>query len=178
VPGVPLGEANQKAHDVGMNKVERLKPHAGYDQDFALWSAEQAELIRAGRFDAIDRENIAEEIESLGRSDRREIARRLGVLLEHLLKWQYQPSKRKPGWRSTIREQRGQIVGLVKESPSLKGFPGKVLSQEYEFARERASDVTGLPLKGFPQTCTYELHDILDPEFFPGESWQRNEDEE
>lgn len=161
-----------------MNKIERLKSHAGYDQDFALWSTEQAALIRAGRFDAIDRENIAEEIESLGRSDRREIARRLGVLIEHLLKWEYQPSKRKPGWASTIREQRAQILSLVKESPSLKGHPAKVLPQEYEFARARASDATGLPLKLFPSTCNHDLHDIMDLEFFPGEPWQRDEDDE
>lgn len=161
-----------------MNKIERLRPRAGYDQDFALWSAEQAELIRSGRFDAMDRDNIAEEIESLGRSDRREIATRLGVLLEHLLKWEHQPSKRKPGWRSTIREQRARILGLLEESPSLKGLPEKVLSQEYEFARARAADATSLPLKGFPLTCRYDLHAILDREFFPGEPWQRGEDEE
>lgn len=161
-----------------MNKIERLKSHAGYDQDFALWSTEQAALIRAGRFDAIDRENIAEEIESLGRSDRREIARRLGVLLEHLLKWEYQPSKRKPGWASTISEQRSQILGLVKESPSLKGHPANVLSQEYEFARHRAADVTGLPLKLFPATGIHSLEDILNFEFLPGEPWQRDENDE
>src|SRR3954462_15812330 len=94
-----------------------------YERDFHAWTQEQAERLRARAHNDIDWANVAEEVESLGRSDRREISRRLGVLLVHLLKWQFQPSNRKTGWLSTIREQRHRIKGLIDESPSLKTYP-------------------------------------------------------
>lgn len=150
-----------------MNKVERPKPPAGYDQDFARWSAEQAALLRGGRFELVDLENVAEEIESLGRSDRREIASRLKVLIAHLLKWQFQPAQRKPGWRSTIREQRRGILTLIDESPSLKHYPSEVAAREYEFARQDAADETGLALDVFPSEMHYAMNDVLDPDFLP-----------
>lgn len=150
-----------------MNKIERLRPRAGYEQDFALWSAEQAALIRAGRFDAMDRENIAEEIESLARSDRREIESRLKVLLAHLLKWQAQPEQRKEGWKLTIVEQRRRIGKLIQESPSLKSYPGSVLAEEYEFARNDAASETGLDLEMFPVACPFTAEQALDRAFWP-----------
>jgi ribosomal protein L29 len=150
-----------------MNKVERPKPPAGYDQDFARWSAEQAALLRGGRFEFVDLENVAEEIESLGRSDRREIASRLKVLLAHLLKWRFQPAQRKPGWRSTIREQRHRILALIDESPSLAYYPAEVAAKEYDFARDQAADETGLALDAFPSEMPYAMSDVLDPDFLP-----------
>ena len=77
-----------------------------YEKDFYAWTVEQARLLRSGELSAVDIENIAEEIESMGRSDRREIKSRLIVLLSHLLKWQMQPQMRSAGWSATIREQR------------------------------------------------------------------------
>jgi hypothetical protein len=73
-------------HNQAMNKIERPNSLAGYEQDFARWSAEQAALLREGGFEFVDLENVAEEIESLGRSDRKEIRNRQEVLLRHLLK--------------------------------------------------------------------------------------------
>src|SRR5579872_4889345 len=119
-----------------MNKID-LKHRAAYEKDFALWSAEQGELIRAGKLDKVDLENVAEEIESLGRSDKREISSRLKVLLLHLLKWHFQPKQRdgNGSWQGTIREQRTRIALLLEESPSLRRQPALVLEREYRAAR-------------------------------------------
>lgn len=155
-------------HIKRMNKVERPAPLAGYEEDFARWSAEQAALLRAGRFDAVDLENVAEEIESLGRSDRREIRNRQEVLLRHLLKWEFQPDKRKAGWRSTILEQRRQIKLLIEESPSLQAYPVSQLAWCYGLARSKAADEAGLPESMFPEECPYEARQILDEAFLPG----------
>lgn len=156
-----------------MNKVERLKPLAGYDEDFARWSSEQAMLIRAGRFDEVDLENVAEEIESLARSDRKEIRTRQEVLLRHLLKCEFQPNKRKEGWRTTIVEQREQIKLLLEESPSLKSFPASQIDWCYRLARLKAAGETGLPEDSFPRECPYTAAQVLDEDFLPGLPWVR-----
>ena len=106
-----------------MNKIDPNRL-AVYDEDFALWSAEQAALIRAGKLDRIDLENVAEEIESLGKSDKRQIRSRLQVLMLHLLKWERQPAERSRSWASSIRDQRRAIVDLIDDSPSLRPYPG------------------------------------------------------
>lgn len=150
-----------------MNKIE-LQQLASFDEDFALWSSEQAALIRAGRFDRVDLENVAEEIESLGRRDKREIRSRLEVLLSHLLKWEKQPEKRCRSWASSIRDQRGKIHRILRESPSLKSYPATVFAEEYPAAREKASDETTIFLHLFPETCPYTIEQILDTDFLPG----------
>lgn len=151
-----------------MNKVD-LKKLAGYEEDFALWSAEQAALLRAGKFDRVDVENVAEEIESLGRSQESEIESRLEVLMMHLLKWERQPEHRSRSWASTIRDQRRKIQRLLDDSPSLKPFPGEVFAEEYPQAREKASEETTIYLELFPITCPYTIEQILDPGFLPGD---------
>jgi hypothetical protein len=150
-----------------MNRID-LKKLAGYDEDFALWSAEQAALLRAGKFDRVDVENVAEEIESLGRSDKHQIRSRLEVLMMHLLKWERQPELRSRSWASTIRDQRRKIQRLLDDSPSLKSFPGEVFAEEYPRARERASEETTIYLELFPEPCPYTVEQILDPDFLPG----------
>ncbi len=150
-----------------MNKVERVRQRASYDSDFARWSTEQSALIRQGRFDELDRANVAEEIESLGRSERREIENRLKVLLLHLLKWRFQTQRQKGGWRTTIREQRVQIAKVVRDSPSLRSHPAEVLGEEYRTARADAADETGLPEATFPADCPFSIEQILDPDFLP-----------
>lgn len=156
-----------------MNKIQIQRPHKStpYEVDYAQWCVEQGALLREGRLADVDRENLAEEIESLGRSDKREIASRLGILLLHLLKWQYQAEKRKSGWLLTIREQRHRIAGLVSESPSLKSYPGQELLREYRFARVKSADETGLPEAAFLAECPYRIEEILDGDFFPGKPW-------
>ena len=106
-----------------MNKIFRKSQLTPYEADYAQWCAEQGALLREGRFVDLDRENLAEEIESLGRSDKREIESRLKVLLVHLLKSQFQPSKAKAGWKSTTIEQRRRLLKLIQESPESASLP-------------------------------------------------------
>lgn len=138
-----------------------------YERDFHEWTRAQAEILRRLKPANLDWENLSEEIETLGRNDRRSIESNLGVILLHLLKWQYQPEKRKSGWRSTIIEHRARILKLIDESPSLKIYPAQVLAEEYQVARERASDETDLPLDRFPDGCPYAIAHILDQAFYP-----------
>jgi hypothetical protein len=168
-----IGLASKTAHYAVMNKIQIQRRHKStpYETDYAQWCAEQGALLREGRLSDLDRENLAEEIESLGRSDKREISKRLGTLLLHLLKWEFQPAKRKTGWLLTIREQRLRIESLLVESPSLKGYPGQQLMREFKMARLNAADETGLHEKDFPTDCPYQIADLLDHDFFPGAPW-------
>ena len=115
-----------------------------YDQDYATWTENQAKLLRERKFDAIDIDNIAEEIESLGKRDRRELSSRLIVLLMHLLKWQFQPGKRSNSWKGTINEQRYKISRILDDSPSLHPYLLRELPDCYSIARDKASGETGL----------------------------------
>jgi hypothetical protein len=145
----------------------RPRPAIAYEADFHAWSKDQAARLRELRPNSIDWENIAEEIETLGRSEKREIESRLGVLLDHLLKWWLQPERRKPGWRATVIEQRRQLGRALAGSPSLAAYPLVVLAEEYEVARLNAADETGLPEEAFPETCPFTIEEVLDPSFWP-----------
>lgn len=136
-----------------------------YEEDFVLWLDHQAELLRQGRVHELDLENLAEEVESIGRSDKREVYDRLTVLLAHLLK--YQPDKRTRSWGSTIREQRRQLRLVFQDSPGLaKNYAPDAFDDIYQDARQDASDEAGLSIKTFQETCPYTLEQTLD-EFFP-----------
>jgi hypothetical protein len=145
----------------------RPRPSAAYDADFFAWSRDQAARLRDLRPNSIDWENIAEEIEALGRSEKREIESRLSTLLQHLLKWRFQPAQRKPGWQATIIEQRRQLQRTLRDNPSLARYPSAILAEEHEVARLNAADETGLPLATFPETCPFTIDEVLDPAFWP-----------
>jgi Domain of unknown function DUF29 len=140
---------------------------AVYDEDFFAWTEEQARLLRAGELAEIDALNLAEEIESVGRSDRREIRSRLTVLLTHLLKWCCQPGARSSGWSGTIREQRDQIELILEDSPSLRPVIAEALSRAYKKARVIASEETSLPEATFPADCPFTPDQILAEDFLP-----------
>jgi hypothetical protein len=140
---------------------------AAYDEDFHAWTVEQARLLRAGELSALDIENIAEEIESMGRSDKREIESRLTVLLVHLLKWQFQPAHRSSGWSGTIREQRRRIEKLLRESPSLRLMLADAVAEAYAEAREDAGEETGLGPDAFPAECPFTADEVLARGFMP-----------
>lgn len=142
-----------------------------YERDFYAWTQEQARVLRKLQPEGIDWQNATEEIDSLGRSNKAEIRSRLHVLLMHLLKWELQPSKRKWGWLTTVRDQRIWIEGILEGSPSLRSFPGEVLGQKYTQARRDASEETGLELATIPSTCPYSSQQILDQTFMPGPAW-------
>jgi hypothetical protein len=150
-----------------MNRIVRPQQLTAYAHDYARWCAEQAALLRQGHLDALDRENLAEEIESLGRSEEDEIESRLSVLLTHLLKWRHQPDHRSNSWTATIVEQRSRLSRRLRRNPSLKGYPAKVLVEEYEIARLKAAGETGLALDVFPQTCPFSIAQVLDTDWLP-----------
>ena len=143
-----------------------------YEQDFYTWCLTTAALIREGKWYDLDREALAEEIESLGKSDWRELASRIAVLLRHLLKWRYQPERRQRGrsWRSTIWEQRSRLRRLLRQSPSLVPMVPQTIQEEYAEARQRASEETGLPLTTFPAACEWTAEQVLNADFWPDES--------
>ena len=116
---------------------------------------------------AIDAGNIAEEIESMGRSDRRELRSRLTVLLMHLLKRRHQAEARSTSWSGTIREQRYQIELLIDDSPSLRPVLAAALPQAYSQARENAADETGFAATEFPAECPFTLDEVLSRAFLP-----------
>lgn len=142
-----------------------LRNEPTYDRDFYAWTQEQARLLREGRLGELDLDNLAEEIECMGRQERREMRNRLALLLLHLLKWQGQPSHRTPSWRHSIREQREQIVQLLQDSPSLKPVMEQVFVEAYGRGRRDAADETGLPLKTFPAEAPFTLDQALDSLF-------------
>jgi hypothetical protein len=140
---------------------------AAYDNDFYAWTQEQATLLRSGQFGQLDIENIAEELESMGRSDRREIESRLVVLLAHLLKWRVQVGFRSRSWSATIREQRDRIQDLLAESPSLRPVVGSMRPALYVRARRAAADETGLAETAFSVDCPFTADQILADDFLP-----------
>ena len=139
-----------------------------YDRDFYEWTVVQARALRDVRPTELDWENLAEEIESLGRSARSELRSRMTVLLQHLLKWEYQPEARSNSWAASILEQRQRIAEAIEESPSLRSYPALVVEKEYRIARLRAAGDTDLPVELFPADCPYSSADILREDFFPG----------
>jgi len=140
----------------------------GYKEDYHAWLLEQIELLKAERFDALDIENLIDELRTLSNMTKREIDHRLSILLQHLLKWNFQPSSRSNSWRATIIEQRYRIRRELADSPSLRRYPSEILAEEYVIARLRAADETGLPLERFPEKCPYTAAQTLDESFWPG----------
>jgi hypothetical protein len=138
-----------------------------YEVDFYAWTVEQAHLLRSGELSAVDVANIAEEIESMGRSDRRELKSRLVVLVMHLLKWGHQPSAQSRSWSATIDEQRLQIEGILSESPSLRPNATTMLPEAYAIARARAIAETGLAEDAFPEICPFSPDQVLSRGFLP-----------
>jgi hypothetical protein len=146
----------------------RARP-TGYDADVILWSQEQARLLRAGRFSQLDIERLADEIEDVGRSEKRELANRMAVLLAHLLKWRSQPQNRTNSWRATIDDQRRRIALAIRETPSLKAVMRNRDWQEGAWldARTQAHEETRLAEDDLPETCPWSIEQACDPEFWP-----------
>ncbi|BAZ31986.1 hypothetical protein NIES4074_44600 [Cylindrospermum sp. NIES-4074] len=136
-----------------------------YNQDFYLWTQTIAQQLKENKFNEIDIPNLIEEIESMGRSEKRELRSRLIILLMHLLKWQYQPEKRSESWRSTITEQRICIEALLEDSPSLQPIFTEVFADCYQKARLKASDETGIKLNLFPNESPFSLEETLNNHF-------------
>ena len=138
-----------------------------HEQDFYAWVERNATLIREGQMAELDFEHIADELEELMGNTRRELYRRLRVLLAHLLKWGWQVETRSTGWAGTIRTQRSDLSRLLKQNPSLKRFIPEEMAEAYPDARELAAAETGKPVETFPAQCPFSIAEVLDKDFWP-----------
>ncbi|PWB79593.1 MAG: DUF29 domain-containing protein [Methylocystaceae bacterium] len=138
-----------------------------YDRDFYAWANEQAALLREGKLAQADIENIAEEIESMGRSEKRELLSRLTILLLHLLKWRHQPKGRGSSWEASIRIQRRQLARHMADNPSLKAKLPEAIGEAYQDAIIAAAEETKLSETTFPTECPWSYDQISDSGFWP-----------
>jgi hypothetical protein len=138
-----------------------------YEEDVVEWASEQARLLRAGRFDLIDIEHIADEVEDVGKSEQRELASRLAVLLAHLLKWQYQPERQGKSWRLTIQIQRQDVKYALDETPSLRAkvFDARWWQSVWGKALAQAIGETGMDV--FPEVCPWTFDEIMTEDWLP-----------
>jgi len=138
-----------------------------YEEDFVAWLEDQAGRARRGETDGLDLENIAEELDGMARSDRREIRNRLTVLLTHLLKCSVRSERRPAGWLGTIAEQRDGITTVLDDSPSLRAYPVEILDRCYPSARRKAAYQMRLSERAFPERCPFPIEEVLDPRWLP-----------
>ena len=138
-----------------------------YNQDFYSWTQEQAALLRAGRLNDLDIENLIEEVETMGRSEKRALESRLTVLLVHLLKWKYQPDRHGRSWTLTIVGQRIKLDRVLKDNPGLKPQLSDLLTNAYRLAKVEAEKETGLNSDVFESDCPWSFEQITDDDFFP-----------
>ena len=143
-----------------------MTTHTRYEADVVAWANEQAALLRSGKFSEIDFEKIAEEIEDVGKSEQRELASRMAVLIAHLLKWKFQPSHRGTSWEKTIKAQRKDVLYALKESPSLhtKLNDPEWMDVIWSKAVAIAANETGLDC--FPDESIWTVAEILSPDFW------------
>ncbi|MGK7875663.1 MAG: DUF29 domain-containing protein [Xenococcaceae cyanobacterium] len=146
-------------------QIQTTSHQSLYDLDFIQWLDQAAELLEQGRFDELDLENLIEEVESLGRSEKNALKSNLSILLMHLLKWQYQADKRSNSWIRTIDEHRYRIQLSLESSPSLKNYYIEALDQSYASARKKAARETCLDISTFPTECPYTAEQVLDDDF-------------
>ena len=139
-----------------------------HDNDFYAWSLEQAALLRAGRVGEADLATIAEEIESMGKTEKRELVSRLTVLLLHLLKWERQPAGRSNSWRLSIANARDEIADLLEDNPSLKAIIDDVMASAYRYARRKAAIEMDMAEDTFPVQCPWNFARAMDEGFWPG----------
>jgi hypothetical protein len=138
---------------------------ASYDRDFYTWSLEQARLVREGRWNAVDRDNVAEEIESLGREQFNKLASTLRVLMLHMLKWDHQPQLRSRSWVLSIETQRLELADIIADNPGLRPRIPEAIARGYRKARLEAARETELDKNEFPTTCPFAWDDIVSRTF-------------
>lgn len=146
-----------------------------YEQDFNLWLEEQKKALGARDAAALDWDNLAEEIDGLAISEKRELRNRLKQLYHHLLKWQFQSERRCESWQTSIGEQRSHIEGILEDSPSLRRFIGESQAWSYEHARRSVAIETRSDGKVFPDQVPWPLDAMLDSSFMPGRPWSPEE---
>jgi hypothetical protein len=147
-----------------LNKGKAMETNL-YETDFYSWTVEQSEFLQSGKFEHLDLINLAEEIASLGRQERRELENRLGVLIGHLLKWQYQPEKRSRSWQVTINAQRREIQKLLANNPSLKSHLDVTITEGFIQGLDLVFTETPLKKKDLPSELPYSKEQIFDSSF-------------
>jgi len=137
-----------------------------YDEDVVAWAQEQAQLLRSGKWLQLDVEHLAKEIEDAGKSEKRALAHRLGVLVEHLYNWQKQPEQQGTSWLTTIRVQRLQVLALLDKAPSLKYLAGQ---PEFWLGvwHDAVLLVRETELDDIPAECPWTLEQVLAPDWLP-----------
>jgi hypothetical protein len=151
----------ERARTSGPGLAPPADPRAEYERDFYSWLMEQAQFVREGRWSAIDRDNLAEEIESLGREQFNKLGSALRVLLLHLLKWDHQPERRSRSWDLSIKEQRIAVQDVLDDNPGLHPRIPEALARAYRRARIEAAKETGLDENAFPETCPYSFDEAM-----------------
>lgn len=143
-----------------------------HDRDFYAWCLQQAAFLRAGETGKADLAHIAQEIETMGNSEKRELVNRLRVLLLHLLKWEFQPKKRGASWETSILVQRHEIAVHLRDNPSLKSRLQESIDDAYYAARLEAAKETRLVRTTFPDACPYSSGQLMDEGFWPGQAYE------
>ena len=149
----------------GGEVVTSSMAHA-YEADFHAWALEQATLLRSGRLSEADAAHIAQEIEFMGKSEKRELVSRLTVLLLHLLKWRFQPGRRSASGKTSISNTRDDISDHLIDNPSLRGQLDEAISAAFRRAHRLAVSETGLSEDTFPQSCPWTSEAILGEYFW------------
>jgi len=142
-------------------------PNLLYENDFYGWIQHQAHTLRTRNLSDLDFEHLIEEIESMGKSEQRELASRLEILLMHLLKWQFQSNLRSVSWKLTIVEQRSRIIDHLGKNPSLKNKITEAYTDAYKYAVLTAAKETGIKRSVFPISCPWSFEQIMDESFWP-----------
>jgi len=144
--------------------VDLRRAAPGYEADYAAWLDHQVSLLKASRWSELDKENLIDEVESLGRSDFRRFVSAFEIVIAHMLKWDVQPERRTNSWIASIAEHRARIGRELEESPSYGGRIPEAVRQAWRPARARASGETDLPLRQFPAELPYSIDDIMNRE--------------
>lgn len=158
------GRRTDNGNHIGLAPAD-APVRAEYMRDFYSWLMEQARHVREGRWDAVDRENVAEEIESLGREQFNKLESALRVLILHILKWDHQPSLRSRSWLLSIEAQRLEIEDVLSDNPGLKPRTAEAIARAYRKARVETAKETGLDTATFPDTCPYSFDTMMSRKF-------------
>lgn len=146
----------------------KFSSYALHEADFYTWAGETAKSLRALRPAGIDWESVAEEVEDLGRSERRALKSQLHRLLQHLLKWEHQPERRSDSWRVSVENARDEIRDALEDNPGLGAELPDLIEKAYRLARREACAETGLADAMFPQACPWTFDQVVDNNFWPG----------
>ncbi len=138
-----------------------------YERDFVTWAEQQAALLKQGRLDLVDAANVAEEIESLGKSQLSALRSSYKLIAMHLLKLMKQPEKATPSWENTINRERGNVTDLLEDNPGMRPKRSELFARAYASARSDAAFETGIDPKRFPVEAPFSLEDLESRTFWP-----------